>query len=410
MTRGAGRRRRILFVQASGGGGSLINVLLLVKHLDHDRLKPIVLFYGPNVYEDEFREAGAEVRVLDSTVSVRSVAKILPASLRPPDEARSRFRSARYLNRFVQRDWPLARRIVDVIRDVEADLVQSNICPIADRASILAAGLAGVRQITYSQFFTAESRWLDGPLSTLVEEYLCISDAVRQQLLRATGIRADKARLVYAPFEFPSLDDERSSVALRDSLAVNGRHRLIANVGRIVPWKGQDVFLRAFASIAPDHPEARALVVGSAGDNQAGQAFEVDLRQLVSELGIEERVIFTGHRNDVEDLMHASDIVVHSSSKAEPLGRVIMEAIALQKPVIATGAGGVPEMVEDGETGSLVTPGDAASMARALDSVLTDAARAAKMARRGLLIARSRFDVRIFVQAMEGTYRRLIGF
>ena len=110
MTGGAGRRRRILFVQASGGGGSLINVLLLVKHLDHDRFQPIVLFYGPNVYEDEFRSAGAEVRVLDSTVSVRSVAKILPASLRPRDEARRRFRSARYLNRFVQRDWPLARR------------------------------------------------------------------------------------------------------------------------------------------------------------------------------------------------------------------------------------------------------------------------------------------------------------
>ena len=74
MTRRSGGRRKILFVQRTGGGGSLINVLLLVKYLDHERFQPTVLFYGPNAYEDEFREAGAEVRVLDSGVSVRSLA------------------------------------------------------------------------------------------------------------------------------------------------------------------------------------------------------------------------------------------------------------------------------------------------------------------------------------------------
>ena len=404
-----GRPRKILFVQRSGGGGSLINVLLLVKHLDHDRFQPTVLFYDPNPYEEDFRAAGAEVRILNSALSVRSTSKRIPDDLRPDGDSRRKFRAARRLNGFVQRDWRLARRIAEVIESVGADLVQSNICPSADRASILAAGLTRVRQISYSQFFTADEAWLDRPLSTLVDRYLCISESVRQQVRRAAGVREDKTRLVYAPFEFPDSTTTPAAAAVRESLGVNGRHRLIANIGRIVPWKGQDVFLRAFASIASAHPEARAVVVGSAGDKQAGQAFESELRGLVSDLGLGERVIFTGHRSDVEDIMSASDVVVHSSSEAEPLGRVIMEAIALEKPVIATGAGGVPEMVRDGETGSLVPPGDAEAMARALDSVLKEPARAAEMAVKARRAAERQFSARTFVRTLESEYRKILG-
>ncbi len=407
MTR-VGRPRRVLFVQRSGGGGSLINVLLLVKHLDHDQFQPTVLFYNSNSYEEEFRAAGAEVRVLDSTVPVRSVANLIPRHLRPEGGERLGLRPMRRFNGFVQRDFPLARRIADVILDVGADLVQSNICPSADRASILAAGLTRVRHVSYSQFFTADEVWLDRPLSAFVDRYLCISEAVRQQVRRAAGVPEDKMGVVYAPFEFPT-PSITASVAVRESLSLNGRHRLIVNVGRIVPWKGQDVFLRAFASVASAHPEAQAVVVGSAGDKREGQAFELELRKLASDLDLCQRVTFTGHRDDVEDIMSAAEVVVHSSSEAEPLGRVIMEAIALQKPVIATGAGGVPEMVQDGKTGSLVPPGDATAMARALDRVLREPGRAAQMATRARREAESRFGAVRFVRTVESEYRRVLG-
>jgi glycosyltransferase involved in cell wall biosynthesis len=409
MTRRSCRPRNILFVQRTGGGGSLINVLLLVKHLDHEQFRPIVLFYGPNPYTDDFRAAGAEVRVLDSTAPARSVSKVIPEGSRPEAGDRRSFRAVRQLNGFVQRDWGLARHIVEVIEDVGADLVQSNICPSADRASIVAAGLARVRQVSYSQFFTADTAWLDRPLSTLVDRYLCISESVRQQVRRAAGAPEGKTRVVHAPFEFPTCPTTPTAAGVRRSLGVNGRHQLIANVGRIVPWKGQDVFLRAFASVAADHPDARAVVVGSAGDKLAGQAFEVELRRLVTELHLGERVIFTGHRNDVQDIMSASDVVVHSSSQAEPLGRVIMEAIALEKPVIATGAGGVPEMVCDGETGLLVPPGDADAMASALGSILRKPERAAEMAVRARRAAERRFSAQTFVRTVESEYRRILG-
>lgn len=196
---------------------------------------------------------------------------------------------------------------------------------------------------------------------------------------------------------------------MRSGLGLNGQHLLIANVGRIVPWKGQDVFLRAFASVARSHPEARAVVVGSPGDNTNGQAFESELHRLASALGLSEQVVFTGHRDDVDDIMAASDVVVHSSSQPEPLGRVVMEAIALRKPVIATGAGGVPEMVRDGVTGSLVPPGDAVAMAGALDAVLGNPGRASEMAMRARAEAEHRFAAETFVRTMEEEYRRILG-
>ncbi len=296
-----------------------------------------------------------------------------------------------------------------MIRDVGADLVQSNLCPSADRAPILAAGMVRVPQISYSQFFTAKEAWLDRPLSTFVDRYLCNSEAVRSRLRSAAGIPETKTRVVYGPFEFPPDPIPPAPANVREDLGLDGHDLLITNVGRIVPWKGQDVFLRAFAAIASDHPEARALVVGGAGDKSVGRAYESDLRRLASDMNLGDRVIFTGHRSDIDDVMAASDVIVHSSSEAEPLGRVVMEAIALARPVIATGAGGVPEMVEDGVTGSLVPPGDAEAMAGALDRTLSDPTRAAAMATRAREAARTRFSTQTFVRLMESEYRRVLG-
>lgn len=394
----------------TSGGGSLINVLLLVKHLDRSRYRPTVLFYESNPYIDDFKEAGAEVRLLEDGAPDRPSSQAARGNGRRASGKREHFRSARQLNGFFRRDWPLARRIAQVIEDSRADLVQSSICPSADRASIFAAGLARVRQVSYSQYFTADTAFLDRPLSALVDRYLCISEAVRQQVLRASGVFEAKTRLVYAPFEFPAPGATSAATDLRASLGVNGDHRVIANVGRLIPWKGQDVFLRAFASIAEAQPDARALIVGSAGDKSAGHTFEEELRRFVSERALTERVVFTGHRDDVAEIMSASDVVVHSSSQAEPLGRVIMEAIALERPVIATGAGGVPEMVRDGATGFLVPPGDADAMARALASVLEAPERAAGMAARARREAEGRFAASTFVRAMESEYDRILGF
>jgi glycosyltransferase involved in cell wall biosynthesis len=94
----------------------------------------------------------------------------------------------------------------------------------------------------------------------------------------------------------------------------------------------------------------------------------------------------------VPRLLAACDVVVHASVLAEPFGRVLVEAMLAGRPVVATRAGGVPEVVTDGETGVLVPPGDARALTEALDALRRDPARVAQLARRGATHARSSFS------------------
>jgi glycosyltransferase involved in cell wall biosynthesis len=145
---------------------------------------------------------------------------------------------------------------------------------------------------------------------------------------------------------------------------------LIGIVGRLQPWKGQEVFLRAAAQIAQSHPDARFIVVGGAILGREG-SYPDDLRHLTNELGISEKVQFAGHRLDVWDWCDALDIVVHASF-GEPFGLVVVEAMALGKPLIAAADGGPLEIIEDGVSGLLTRPGDDEELAGAIASVLDD--------------------------------------
>ena len=141
---------------------------------------------------------------------------------------------------------------------------------------------------------------------------------------------------------------------------------VIGMVGWIWPWKGQDVFLRAAAEVVDRWPSATIVIVGSTGD----ETFRRELDVLVELLGLAGRVVFAGDRRDVYDWFDAMDVVVHASW-GEAFGLVLVEAMALGKPVVATATGGPAEIIEDGVSGLLVAPGDhqgmAAAIARALD-------------------------------------------
>ncbi len=144
---------------------------------------------------------------------------------------------------------------------------------------------------------------------------------------------------------------------------------LIGMVGWIWPWKGQDVFLRATAVLLDRWPTAHIAIVGSTGD----PTFRRELDVLVAELGLKGRVVFAGDRRDVYDWFDAIDVAVHASW-GEAFGLVLVEAMALGTPVVATSVGGPAEIIEDGVSGLLVAPGDhgamAGAIARALDPVV----------------------------------------
>jgi len=144
----------------------------------------------------------------------------------------------------------------------------------------------------------------------------------------------------------------------------------VAMVGRLTPWKGQNIFLQAFAKAFPDGEEV-AVLVGSAlfGEDE----YERQLRELVCDLGIEERVEFRGFRSEVFEELSNVDALVHASIIPEPFGQVILEGMAAGLPVLAVRAGGPAEILVEGETGLLYPPGDVDALASLLKRLADDA-------------------------------------
>jgi glycosyltransferase involved in cell wall biosynthesis len=161
------------------------------------------------------------------------------------------------------------------------------------------------------------------------------------------------------------------------------RPLVVGMVGRLAPWKGQDVFLRAFAQAFPEGDQ-RAIIVGAPLFGAAEVAYAERLCRLVEELDIASRVEFRGHREDVGEELQAMDVLVHASTIPEPFGQVIIEGMSAQLPVLASRGGGPEQIITDGVDGLLYRRGDAnalAALLRRLDEepeLRTQLARAAR--------------------------------
>jgi glycosyltransferase involved in cell wall biosynthesis len=151
---------------------------------------------------------------------------------------------------------------------------------------------------------------------------------------------------------------------------------VVGIVGRLQPWKGQELFLQAAAEIASVLPNARFAVVGGAILGWEGN-YPQRLRALANELGLSNCVHFTGHVADVGDWFDALDVVVHASAD-EPFGLVLVEAMAAGTPVVTVGGGGAAEIVEPGVSALVAAP-EPAALARAVLEIAGDAELAARL-------------------------------
>jgi glycosyltransferase involved in cell wall biosynthesis len=182
-------------------------------------------------------------------------------------------------------------------------------------------------------------------------------------------------RVVYDGFDAaPFMDTKVDLSALRAELGADGSP-VIGVFSRITQWKGQDVVLRALVNV----PSVVAVFVGEAEDPAAGD----EVRLLARELGIADRVKFLGFREDVPQLMRVVDCIVHVPTDPEPFGRVVVEGMLARRPVIATRAGGVPEIIENGVSGILIAPGSPVELAEALRRIFSDPAATQRMAASG---------------------------
>ena len=162
----------------------------------------------------------------------------------------------------------------------------------------------------------------------------------------------------------PAIRPERVA-RLRHAWGLPGGAPIVMLPGRLTSWKGQGTLIDAAARLA--HSDARIVLVGS---DQGRSAYSEGLRRQAAALGLADRLHLAGQCDDMPAALLLADVVVHASTKPEAFGRVVIEAQAMGRPVIAADLGGPAETVEDGLTGWRVPPGDPLALAAAIDRVL----------------------------------------
>jgi glycosyltransferase involved in cell wall biosynthesis len=177
--------------------------------------------------------------------------------------------------------------------------------------------------------------------------------------------------------------------------------------GRVVEWKGHDFFLKALAIACRQDPSLLGIIVGDT--SPPGGRLMKGFKALTAELGIQDRVLFTGYRTDVARLMSATDIVVVPSVEPEPASLVLFESMAMGRAIVATGVGGTPELIADGRNGLLISVGDVEGFAKAILRLSADKELGRQLGVQGRRMAEERFTTQICARDVSRVYEAVLG-
>jgi glycosyltransferase involved in cell wall biosynthesis len=231
-----------------------------------------------------------------------------------------------------------------------------------------------------------------------VDAVVAISKAVRD-VLSLGGVETSRITVIYSGIDLEEFREKADGSYIREELGIPDSSPLVGVVGALAPHKAQSYFLKAAARLAKERPDVRFIIAGEG-------ELEADLKALARSLGIEKVVTFAGFRSDVKAVLAALDVFV-LSSVAEGLCTSILDAMATGVPVVATGVGGVPEIVIDGESGLLVPPADPRAMADSVNRVLKDDILRERLISGGKTRVLD-FSVRRTVEQTERLYSRLL--
>jgi glycosyltransferase involved in cell wall biosynthesis len=233
---------------------------------------------------------------------------------------------------------------------------------------------------------------VDRALSPLCDLIITPSDADRLGWERVVGVPGRKLVTIRNGVATPPPRAE----SLRREFGIDGGTVVIGSVGRLEAEKGYDRLLHAFARVVEHRPDVRLIIIGDGTDRDR-------LAMISEELGISSQIILAGWREQANSIMQEFDIVANASSR-EGLPLVLIEAMSVGRPIVATAVGGVPEVVVDGMTGFLVPPGDSDQLADRLLRLIADASLREQLGRRGLERYRAMFTVDRMARDVERVY------
>ncbi|MGH2407818.1 MAG: glycosyltransferase family 4 protein [Candidatus Limnocylindrales bacterium] len=388
-----GERIRVLQLLATAGnGGAQEHTFALVNGMDHDRyeVEVVCLSDGPTVRR--FERAGYRTMVIDTPDDREAVDRLVALMLERPPQV------------------------------IHEHMYRAEIVGTRAALTLAEAGLPRpyiVATVHSSRVRSNEDRDLLRALTAHQDLLIAVSRAIVAKLAGEgrsdpDGHSGPPVALIYNGVDLSRYDEQEACCTLPEEYGFPEGTPMVGCVARLEPEKGIDTLLAAWPRVLETVSDARLLIVGEGSrcDALKDQAEELGLMGDACEgpscVGTRHarpgaKVVFTGRREDVPAVTAALDVAVLPSYR-EALGLVVLEAMALSRPVVATNVGGIPEMVQHERTGLLVPPHDAAALADAIVRLLVDHPLADMLARAGHDLVNERFCIERMVQAVETLY------
>lgn len=354
-------RVTVIMPLAEQRGGSELMLLQLLQNAGRSDIHWLVVFLKPGPMVEQAAQLGADVRVIDSG--------------RLANAPRFLFAVA---------------SIAALLRKHRTDIVVGWL-NFGHLLGGLAAALSGVPAVWYQLGIPIEKHWLDRLVTALpARAILTCSQAGGDAQLRMKPARP--IRIVYPGVSLDRFDPQAlpNPTDVRQPLGLKPGGPVVGIVGRLQRWKGMHVLVEAMPALIERFPEIQCVLVG--GEHKSEPDYPAYLRSRIADLHLEDRVMLTGLQSNVPLWMQAMDVVVHASDR-EPFGIVIIEAMALAKPVVAGDQSGPREIITDGVDGLLSPYGDSESLADRIGRILGDHELACAMGNKARIRAQD-FSVR----------------
>jgi glycosyltransferase involved in cell wall biosynthesis len=236
-----------------------------------------------------------------------------------------------------------------------------------------------------------------------VDRFLVVSEALRKTMIDGHKITPDKVIRVYNGIELNEYrpnNSGQSSRQIRNQYGIETTEVLIGAIGRLVWQKGFEYLIKSLPEIAKRHAAIKVIFVGDG-------PYKESLQMLCRQLGVEDKTIFTGYRSDMKEILSAIDIKA-IPSLAEGFPMVTLEAMAMEKPIVATSIDGIAEQITDGVEGILVPPKDPVALALAINRIIENKELARSLGSAARKRVEREFTVEKMIDETEKAYRALL--
>lgn len=241
--------------------------------------------------------------------------------------------------------------------------------------------------------------WLDRFWIRWADRIVCVSEAKKKELIRLR-VPAEKIEVTYNAFS-PQRVKLNPGFNLREQFKLPADSKIVASFGRLSPEKGQKYLILSAKKIAEQASKIKFLIFGEGKGRNS-------LEKLIKELNLQENVILAGFVRNIFDYMNQVDLIVNPSL-TEGLPNVILEALALKKPVVATAVGGTPEIIEDQRTGYLLPPKNPSALGNKILYALQHTEESQRLAQAGFNLLQTKFSLETQTQKLQNLYLQVAG-